>query len=259
MSTVAERVAEILVTARYPIVLTGAGMSAESGVPTFRDAMTGLWTRFDPHELATPEAFRRQPEVVFGWYVTRLRQVVAIDPHPGYQALVHLERLFGTLPIVTQNVDGLHRRAGSTDVTELHGSLLSFRCAAGHHAFPVEEVLVLAQVGGDGRLDPPVCASCGDLVRPNVVWFGEMLPEAAMTRAALLTEHCDVLLLVGTSSVVYPAAALPIRAQALGARVVEVNPAPTPFTRLANVAWQARAGDALPELAKQIVSMKAST
>lgn len=258
MRAIAERVAGRVAAAQTPLVLTGAGMSAESGVPTFRDAQTGIWSRFDPDELATLEAFRRRPDVVFGWYLGRLRDVVSIEPHEGYAALVELERILGSLPIVTQNVDGLHGRAGSSDVTELHGSLSAFRCDGGGHPFPVEDVLALDVVGRDGRMSPPKCSSCGCLVRPGVIWFGELLPEQAMLRAEQLAVESDVVLLVGTSSVVYPAAGLPAIAQASGAFVIEINPEPTGFTVQSDLSWRARAGAALTEISRLVSSMKAT-
>lgn len=244
----AARVAGVVQAAGRVVVVTGAGMSAESGVPTFRDALTGLWERFDPEELATQQAFRRNPARVFGWYLSRLRGAQEVDPHPGYHALVELAHLRGGLPIVTQNVDGLHRRAGSDDVIELHGSLLAFRCLDGGHAYPIDRVLAIEDPAIDGLVDPPQCPACGDPVRPCVVWFGEMLPLDALERAWSLVAAANVVLVVGTSAMVYPAAELPAIAKAAGATVVEINPIPTPFTPHADVYWPARAGEALPQL-----------
>lgn len=245
---VAHRVAGLVGGAEQVVVVTGAGMSAESGVPTFRDALTGLWERFDPAELATQQAFRKNPARVFGWYLWRLRGARDVDLHPGYRALVEMTQLIGGVPIVTQNVDGLHRRAGSRDVVELHGSLLAFRCLDGGHTYPVDRILAMDDLGSDGMVDPPECPECGDLVRPGVVWFGEMLPLDALERAWKLVATANVVLVIGTSAMVYPAAELPAMAKAAGAAVVEINPAPTPFTPHADVYWPARAGQALPQL-----------
>lgn len=255
----AEQAARVIAAARRPVVVTGAGMSAESGVPTFRDALTGLWSRFEPQELATPAAFRRQPDVVFGWYWERLNSTLSLLPHSGYTALVELERLLGALPIVTQNVDGFHGRAGSTDVIELHGSLRAFRCDREGHDFPIESVLALDGPDAGGLLEPPSCGICGGRIRPGVVWFGEMLPEVALRRAGRLARECDVMLLVGTSGVVYPAAGLPSLALARGATVVEINTEPTPFTGLVTIAIRSRAGDALTGISKLVSSMKVTT
>ncbi len=222
-------------------------MSAESGVPTFRDAQTGLWARFDPEQLATEGAFREHPARVFGWYAQRLLAVRAAVPHAGYLALVHLaDRFSGGLRIVTQNVDGLHTRAGSKDVVELHGSLEAFRCIECARPFSPEAVAELA--GGSEDLQPPECLQCGNFVRPGVVWFGEMLPQDAVTQAWRAAEAADVALVIGTSSLVYPAANLPTIVRDHGGTVIEINPDETPLTSSADLYWGARAGDALPKL-----------
>jgi NAD-dependent deacetylase len=241
------RAVELLAGARDVLVITGAGMSQESGVPTFRDAQTGLWARYDPMDLATPEAFRRHPDRVFGWYAWRLRQVRAADPHVGHCALAAMERLFPRLTVVTQNVDGLHRRAGSREVVELHGSLEAFRCADCGRSYDADDVMAVAP-REPAELFPPRCPACGGPVRPGVVWFGETLPMAAMERAWSLVRECDMLLVVGTSAVVYPAATLPEVAVARGIGVIEINPEPTPFTPHVTLAWPSTAAVALPQL-----------
>ena len=219
--------------------LTGAGVSAESGVPTFRDAQTGLWAQYDPQDLATPEAFARNSELVWRWYLWRRELVGKAAPNPAHVALVELGRKVAELVLVTQNVDSLHQRAGSADVIELHGNLTRTRC---HSCRRIADEEV---VGVDGGV--PRCR-CGGLLRPDVVWFGEMLPEAALARAAEAARHCDLLLSVGTSSLVYPAAALPYEALTAKVPVVEVNPQPTPLTP--RVTWSLRgpAGAVLPAL-----------
>lgn len=243
---------DVMAPAKRILVLTGAGMSAESGIPTFRDALTGLWARYDPEELATEAAFRQHPARVFGWYAWRLALARQARPHAGYRALARLgDRYGGGLVVVTQNVDGLHRRAGSRSVVELHGSLEAFRCVDHGHRFPTEEVLRL-RGGGAGELEPPRCGECGSLVRPGVVWFGEVLPEPALRRAWCEARDTDTALVVGTSSLVYPAAAIPGLAAAHGARVIEINPHRTPLSERVDLFWQAGAGDALPVLAARL-------
>jgi NAD-dependent protein deacetylase/lipoamidase len=247
-----EQALSILSKARRVVVLTGAGMSAESGVPTFRDALTGWWSRYDPYELATPAAFRTNPARVFGWYVARFMAVRAAIPHPGYDALVRLGRHFGGWPIVTQNVDGLHSRAGSRDVTELHGSLARFRCADGGHPFPSELVVALGEGTGEDEVHPPRCPSCGSLIRPDVVWFGEPLPRDAVERAWALAHDAEVMLVVGTSSVVYPAADLPAVTRYAGGAVIEVNPDETALSPHASVILREPAGVTLPRLIREL-------
>jgi NAD-dependent deacetylase len=220
-------------------VLTGAGVSAESGVPTFRDAQTGLWARFRPEELATPEAFRRHPKRVWDWYAHRRALVAQAAPNAAHRALAEWERRVQTFTLVTQNVDGLHQRAGSRRVIELHGNLTRTKCFD-------EGTLVTAWA--DSTEVPPRCPRCGGLLRPDVVWFGELLPEAALQQAFAASRDCEVFLCVGTSAVVYPAASLPIEALHHGATVVEINPEQTPLTQQADYFLQGRAGELLPRL-----------
>ncbi len=242
-----DKVAGLLRAAQRVVVLTGAGMSAESGVPTFRDAQTGWWARYDPEDLATERAFRRNPDCVFAWYVSRLHAVRRAEPHDGYHALVRLATLLeGVLTVVTQNVDGFHSRAGSRDVVELHGSLEAFRCIACRHPASADDIARLED--GAAMIQPPACAKCGNFIRPGVVWFGEMLPVDAMERAWRAARTADVALVVGTSSLVYPAAELPSLVAAGGGRIVEINPDETPLSRRADVYWPAAAGEALPAL-----------
>ena len=237
--------ARALRAARCVVVTTGAGMSSDSGVPTFRDALTGLWARYDPEELATEAAFRRNPARVFGWYVWRRRLVRAAVPHAGYHALVALERIVPELVVVTQNVDGLHRRVGSTRVVELHGSLERFSCLTARHPFPPDQV---ATPETDGEVEPPCCPRCGALVRPDVVWFGETLPPEASAAAWDWSARCDAMLVVGTSGLVQPAAQLPLVARGAGAVVIEVNPEPTEISRAAHITCRGPAGAVLPAL-----------
>ena len=224
-------------------VLTGAGISSESGIPTFRDALTGLWSKFSPEELATPEAFDRDPQLVWQWYEWRRELVRRAEPNAGHLALADLSRRVPRLTLVTQNVDGLHQRAGSPSVLEYHGNILRDRCT-------VEQVV--ADRSEDSRNGLPRCAACGGLLRPDVVWFGEAIPREPMLQAAAAAEDCDVFLSVGTSSLVYPAAGLAEVAVARGAVVVEVNPNPTDLTARAPISLQGPAGRVLPMLVDAI-------
>ena len=232
-------------TARRVVVATGAGMSRESGIPTFREALTGLWARYDPEELATEAAFRRHPARVFGWYAWRRRLVRAAVPHAGYHALVSLEGLVSELAIVTQNVDGLHRRVGSRRVLELHGSLDRFSCVDARHPFPADRA---PEPEADTECEPPRCERCGSPVRPDVVWFGEMLAAGVTAEAWDLAASCRAMLVVGTSGLVQPAAQLPFIARDAGATVIEVNPEPTEISGVAHIVCRGPAGVVLPAL-----------
>jgi NAD-dependent deacetylase len=225
------------------VVLTGSGISAESGVPTFREAQTGLWERFDPQELATPEAFERDPGLVWDWYAWRRSLVAQAAPNPGHLALAEMQDLGQKFTLVTQNVDGLHQRAGSRGVIELHGNILRTRCS-------VEGVDVEEYEEGES---PPVCPFCGAPLRPDVVWFGEMLPSEALDAASEAARGADLFLSVGTSSLVYPAAALPHEALESGATLVEINPGETPLTPHAEYALRGTAGDVLPRLIRELL------
>jgi len=225
--------------ARRVVVLTGAGISAESGVPTFRDAQTGLWARYNPEELATPQAFRHDPGLVWKWYLWRRELVTGALPNPGHRALVRLEQVVDDLVIVTQNVDGLHRRAGSRRVIELHGDITRTVCSACRKVYGDPVML------DDGI---PRCAVCDEMVRPDVVWFGEALPVEALQTAVAACRGCDLCIAVGTSALVQPAASLPFEALTSGAPVIEVNPQVTPFTPRATYSIRGRAGEVLPHL-----------
>jgi NAD-dependent deacetylase len=226
--------------ARHVAVLTGAGVSAESGVPTFRDAQTGLWARYKAEDLATPEAFARDPELVWSWYRMRAELVRQAAPNPAHFALARLETLVPRLSLLTQNVDGLHLRAGSRQVVELHGNILRARCTGGCEVVPYESL---------GSDTVPRCADCGDLLRPDVVWFGEQLPRAALETAFAAARECEVFLSVGTSNLVEPAASLPWMAAAAGATVAVINPSMEGQRSGANVFHLAgKAGERLPAL-----------
>ncbi len=233
--------AAVMREARRVVVLTGAGVSAESGVPTFRDAQTGLWEHYDPQELATPEAYARNPALVWDWYQWRRELVSAAKPNAGHRALAVWERQVPGLLVVTQNVDGLHQAAGSANVIELHGNIHRNLCI--EERKPVE-----AAPGDEGH--PPHCPDCGSPLRPDVVWFGEMLPEQALRQAFISVCEADLVLSVGTSSLVQPAASLPYEALRAGVPVFEVNPRETPLTPHCTASWRGCAGDVLPALVK---------
>ncbi|MFQ5422096.1 MAG: NAD-dependent deacylase, partial [Anaerolineae bacterium] len=202
-------------------VLTGAGISAESGVPTFREAQTGLWAKYDPEELATPHAFRRNPRLVWEWYAWRRELVANAEPNPGHYALAEMEKRVPNFTLITQNVDGLHPRAGSQRTVALHGDITRVKCS--RDGRPVTTWPETEEV-------PPRCPRCGGLLRPDVVWFGEGLPPDALRTAVTAARSCDVFLSIGTSALVQPAASLPIEALNNGAYVVEVNMNETPLT-----------------------------
>jgi NAD-dependent deacetylase len=223
------------------VILTGAGMSAESGIPTFREAQTGLWSKFDPMQLATPEAFAENPQRVWDWYCWRRELVQQAKPHEGYKALVQLEKLKPGLSIVTQNVDGLHQAAGSLRVIELHGNIMRTVCSVTRKPIPDEWI-------ANHDTSPVPSPHCrGAYARPDVTWFGESLPAGALEQAQHSSRNARVLVSVGTSSMVQPAASLPWLAQEHGARLIEINPEPTPLSRTADcrLAMPASSGLAL--------------
>lgn len=230
------------------VILTGAGMSAESGIPTFRDAQNGLWSQFDPTQLASAEAYREDKALVWGWYVWRMAMVRRAQPHAGHRALAQLAVLKPGTTVVTQNVDDLHERAGSPGVLHLHGSLFASRCFA--CARPCSEIAIPAEAAEQPtlRLMPPRCGHCGGYVRPGVVWFGERMPQGPWKQAVESVSRCDLLIAVGTSGVVYPAASLPAMAKAAGARVLEINPVATELSVQADLTWRTTAAEGLPAL-----------
>ncbi len=236
---------ELLRDASRVCVLTGAGVSAESGIPTFRDAQSGFWANFDPTELATPEAFRRNPQRVWAWYAMRRAMAGDVQPNAAHRALAALESRFDRFTLVTQNVDNLHNRAGSSNVLEIHGNIMRARCASGCVTVHRNDESALggevfaadseADESDPDRVEVPRCPRCGDYFRPDVVWFGEMLPARAIENAYESASACDLFLLIGTSAEVYPAAGLPDAALDSGADVVEINPAPSAFTHRATL------------------------
>ncbi len=227
--------------ARHVAVLTGAGMSAESGVPTFRDAQTGLWAHFNPQDLATEAAFRAHPQRVWDWYAHRREMIATVQPNAGHAALAAFaQRHPGRLTLITQNVDGLHQQAGNADALALHGNI------AEDQWLDTPRACCQGDANEPGR--PPRCPVCGNLRRPAVVWFGESLPAAALDAAERAARSCELMLVVGTSGEVYPAAGLALTAHQCGARVVIVNPEPTSLDAVAELCLREAAAVCLPLL-----------
>jgi NAD-dependent deacetylase len=223
--------------------LTGAGVSQESGLRTFRDAQTGLWAQYKPTDLASPEAFARDPKLVWDWYAWRREAIKSARPNPGHYALAEIENRVPQFTLITQNVDGLHRMAGSKRIHELHGNIQRVRCS---------ECGKYTETWGDDSESVPTCDSCGGMLRPDVVWFGEALPRSELEAAVEASRGCQVFLSVGTSGIVQPAAALPFAAHNKGAVVIEVNLEPTPLTEKADFFLQGKSGELLPELVRAV-------
>jgi NAD-dependent deacetylase len=205
---------DTLRAAQHIAVLTGAGVSAKSGLPTFRDKLTGLWEQYRPEDLSTPEAFRRDPRLVWEWFAQHRAAMASVAPNPAHTALARIERSVPRFTLLTQNIDGLHQRAGSANVVELHGHIARTKC--------FEEDTPVDAWEETGAV-PPRCPRCGGQLRPDVVWFGELLPEAALATATAAAKQCDVFFSIGTSGVVEPAASLAYRALSRGATVVVIN------------------------------------
>lgn len=231
--------------AQHLVVFTGAGVSAESGVSTFRDALTGLWARFDPMQLATPEVFLADPALVWGWYEWRRQLLLKAQPNPAHQAIVKLAEQVPKLTVITQNVDDLHERAGSRNVLHLHGSIFKPRCFNCAKPYTLAAAPAMSH---EQALPPPLCPDCQGMIRPGVVWFGEALPQAEMEAAFTAAEHCDVLLSIGTSGVVQPAAQIPQLALRGGAWVAHINPEPVNCQHPRELSLVGAAGHILPLL-----------
>lgn len=229
------------------VAFTGAGISAESGVPTFRGP-EGIWAKFKPEELASMDAFIKNPALVWEWYAHRKRIIAGIRPNPGHHALAHMEAIVPHVAVITQNIDNLHRRAGSRTVYELHGNIERNYCMKCGTAYGNDVVLEKPGV--------PACVQCGGLIRPDVVWFGEMLPEEEWHLSIRAAEGADVFLSIGTSAVVYPAASIPQVAKQCGAYLVEINPEPTPLTPRVDEFLQGPSGTILPALLEELVRMR---
>jgi NAD-dependent deacetylase len=223
------------------VALTGAGVSQESGLRTFRDAQTGLWSQYKPEDLASPEAFQRNPKLIWDWYAMRRARMAEVQPNPAHYALVEMAKQVPEFTLVTQNVDNLHRKAGSPQVIELHGNLGRVRCSRdGEFVETWEEIETV-----------PRCPRCGAYLRPDVVWFGEQLPRDALEQAVEAARSCAVFLSIGTSGLVQPAASLAYAAKNRGAAIVEVNPEPTPLSQKADFVLSGKAGEVLPALVEK--------
>jgi NAD-dependent deacetylase len=223
----------------YVAALTGAGVSQESGLRTFRDTMDGLWAQYRPEDLATPEAFERNPELVWEFYAARRLKSGEVQPNSGHFALADIERHVPHFTLITQNVDGLHRRAGSKSVVELHGNITRIKCSRGCGVFTEWE-----EIPGKA----PTCPTCGAKLRPDVVWFGEMLPSDELATAVQAARTCNVFFSIGTSGLVQPAATLALLAKQNGAVIVEVNTEETPLTPSVDYFFPGKSGEILPEL-----------
>lgn len=236
-----------LIRERQPcVVLSGAGISTESGIPDFRSP-TGIWAKYDPMEYATISAFRRDPVKVWEFYALRFRVLTEAEPNPGHLALAELERRGLVRAIVTQNIDGLHQRAGSQDVVEVHGSIRSASCLACGETIPLEDVVAALETA-----PAPPCPRCGEILKPDVVMFGELLPEGAMERASELARDAGVLLVVGSTLEVYPVAALPEDTLAAGGELAIVNRGRTPYDGRAAVTVDGSAGETLSRLVETL-------
>ena len=239
-----EELVAILRKAQEVAVLTGAGISKESGIPTFREAQSGLWAKYDPTELATPEAFTQNPALVWDWYTWRRGLIRESEPNPGHYALVALEAQIQNFTLITQNVDGFHRLAGNKKVLELHGNIFRTKCYS--------EGTVINNWEDISDEKPPRCPDCGDNLRPDVVWFGEGLPHMVLEAGIYAAQSAEVFFSIGTSAVVHPAASLPVYAIESGAVLVEINPAPTHLTPYANYVINGPSGEILPALVEAV-------
>jgi NAD-dependent deacetylase len=243
MINIPEELVGFLRKAERVAALTGAGVSQESGLRTFRDAQTGLWSQYKPTELASPEAYERDPKLVWDWYAWRREAIKGVRPNPGHYALVDMAQHIPDFILITQNVDGLHRMAGSPRVVELHGNLQRVKCAScGQQAEDWEEA----------QADVPRCNVCGGLLRPDVVWFGESLPRAELEIAVEAARACHVFFSIGTSGIVQPAASLAFAAHNRGAVVVEINAEPTPLTPKVEFVLHGKSGEILPALVEAV-------
>ncbi|NJE04636.1 NAD-dependent deacylase [Thermococcus sp. M36] len=244
-----EEAAKLLARSRFAIAFTGAGISAESGVPTFR-GFNGLWKKHRPEELATPEAFKRDPYLVWEFYKWRIDLIRKAKPNKAHRALTELEEMGILKAVITQNVDDLHREAGTRNPIELHGNIFRVRCTSCDYREDLKET---------GRLDEflaqkdlPRCPRCGSLLRPDVVWFGEPLPRKAIEEAFRLAERADLVLVIGTSGVVYPAAYIPQIVKETGGKVIEINPDESGITPIADVFLRCSAGEAMEKLIERV-------
>ncbi|MDK2913486.1 MAG: NAD-dependent deacetylase [Thermococcaceae archaeon] len=241
--------ANLLAKSKFAIAFTGAGISAGSGIPTFRDS-EGLWRRYRPEELATPSAFQKNPALVWEFYRWRMKKILEARPNAAHYALAELERLGVIKAVITQNVDDLHRESGTKNLLELHGNIFRVRCTSCDYKENLKESERLEEFVSSKDL--PRCPRCGALLRPDVVWFGESLPSDVLERAFSLARKADLVLVVGTSGVVYPAAYIPYIVKEGGGRVIEINPKVSAITPIADVFIRAPAEDVMEELLRKV-------
>ncbi len=236
-----KRAADIIANSKKLLVFTGAGISAESGIPTFR-GQDGLWENYRVEDVATPEAFLRNPRLVWKFYSERRRKALSVKPNAAHYAVARLEKLFDDFLVVTQNVDDLHRKAGNKKLIEIHGNLFREKCTA----------CAFIRNSESSYEEPPLCPDCGAMLRPDVVWFGEPLPEKEINEAFDFAEEADTVIVIGTSAIVFPAAQLPFIVYNHGGKVIEVNLEPTPVTDIANVSIFEKCGIVLPKILDEI-------
>lgn len=229
---------DILLNSNRVVVSTGAGVSKESGIPTFRETQSGLWENFDPEELCTLQGFLNDPPLVWNWYQDRIKIIETVEPNPGHYALVKLEKMFDKFDLITQNIDNLHQKAGSKNVCELHGNILKYKCLEENTIHPIPN---------DTSNIPPECPDCGAFLRPNIVWFGEQLPEKEIAYAYKTSGSCDCMIVIGTSGLVQPAASLPfIAKQTAKAKIIEINPEFSAITPISDIFISGKSGEILP-------------
>ncbi|MEI7839023.1 MAG: NAD-dependent deacylase [Methylococcaceae bacterium] len=246
--TIPTALIEKIKTAQHLVVLTGAGVSAESGIPTFRDALTGLWENYEAETLASENGFSADPALVWGWYEWRRNTVLQSKPNPAHETIAKLATKIPKFTLITQNVDDLHERAGNVEVLHLHGSLHTPRCFHCHAPYDLSKEITQNHQLKESRIAPSKCVLCGGDIRPGVVWFGEMLPPDVWGNSLEACEHCDLMLVVGTSGLVYPAANLPHIAHKNGATLVQVNLTINSLNGVATYNLHGKAGDILPKL-----------
>ena len=236
-----KRAADIIANSKKLLVFTGAGISAESGIPTFR-GQDGLWENYRVEDVATPEAFSRNPRLVWKFYSERRRKALSVKPNAAHYAVARLEKLFDDFLVVTQNVDDLHRKAGNKKLIEIHGNLFREKCTA----------CAFIRNSESSYEEPPLCPDCGAMLRPDVVWFGEPLPEKEISEAFDFAEEADTVIVIGTSAIVFPAAQIPFVVYNHGGKIIEVNLEPTPVTDIANVSIFEKCGIVLPKILDEI-------
>jgi NAD-dependent deacetylase len=252
-----QKAAEVIHNAKKITILTGAGVSKESGVPTFRDALDGLWSKYNPEELATPTAFKNDPKLVWDWYQFRRDLVSGAKPNPGHFALAEIGKRYPRTFVITQNVDDLHEQAGSSNMIHLHGNIAESKCFDDCQGKPT--IIDLESFEWNRDEGPPACPHCNAYVRPNVVWFHEMLPETELEKAYALSVVCDLMIVVGTSGLVMPAAKLPKIAKEsedIPATIIEVNPDYSMITRFADIKLEAPSGEALPKVIAELDKLR---